>query len=187
MGCCADTAVPCQGRCACPGCAGAGACGGHLAQHSGRGVMPRDALPALPHPSPESPEHLLQCSGKASVRSLPDGFSEPALTCPGELTRSHKHTGGLPAPQGPPCLCFVPHSYQEGREDFHHVQWVAACLLCYFLCSSCPDVAGGPSAWLSTPSARPLSASAGGFQAQDSQAALGFSQPSPGILPHRRV
>ena len=94
--------------------------------------MPRDALPALPHPSPESPEHLLQCSGKASVRSLPDGFSEPALTCPGELTRSHKHTGGLPAPQGPTCLCFVPHSYQEGREDFHHVQWVVACRLCYF-------------------------------------------------------
>ena len=94
--------------------------------------MPRDALPAPPHPSPGSPEHLRQCSGKASVRSLPDGFSEPALTCPGELTWSHKHTGGFPALQGPPCLCFVPHSYQEGREDFHRVRRVVARLLCYF-------------------------------------------------------
>lgn len=88
--------------------------------------------PHPPHPSPGSPEHLLRRSGKASVRSLPDGFPEPALTCPGELTRSRKHTGGLPALRGPPCLCFVPDSYQEGREDFHHVQWVVARLLRYF-------------------------------------------------------
>ena len=64
--------------------------------------------PLPPRPSPGSPEHLLRRSGKASVRLLPDGFPEPALTCPGELTRSHKHTGGLPALRGPPCLCFTP-------------------------------------------------------------------------------
>ena len=59
--------------------------------------MPRDALPAPPHPSPGSPEHLRQCSGKASVRSLPDGFSEPALTCPGagEGPKPHPHDSTL--------------------------------------------------------------------------------------------
>lgn len=86
-----------------------------------------------------------------SQDGCPFSLLKPALICPGELTCSRESTESIPNLWGPLVFVSSPHSYQDGPVDFHHVQWVIICHSHYlFLCPSCPDVASGPSAWLSS-------------------------------------
>ena len=108
VGCVPGTPALRQGCCARPGRAGAGACGGHLAQHGGRCVIPKDAL-RCPPPGPAPPRRAwsvpCRAQGEPESGRCPDSLPKPALICPGELTCSSESTESIPNLWGP--LVFV--------------------------------------------------------------------------------